>query len=1029
MTAKKRHIGASHPPAKAEAAAAGAAAKQPADHRVAEGKAAQAENMNEAKPREFDKGAFVQAVEKAIAERAPKNLEEADEFAGSGKAAEVKDQVQGQVEAGKATSAGEIAATTAAGPDTSGVVDKQVVPLEADRPPGVPARPDPRLAVPDKAPPAATDFSAGPRQIDRQMADAQVTEQQLAKSNEPRFTGALDQRKTAGEHSADAPGKIRADEHAVLAEGKAAAGKEGAEGMAALAADRRTAGQQVAAGKSKAQSADEQKQAAVTAVLQSVFDVTKKDVEAILTGLDQKVDAQFTEKEKTARDAFTAEHRREMDAYKERRYSGGLGWYRWGRDKLLGLPKEADDIFVRAREGYVRRMRQVISDIADLIGAELNRAKQRIARGRDELKAAIDKLPADQKAIAREAASEFSGRFDDLEQSVDDKGTELVDTLATKYTDALKAVDDEIAAEKEKNKGLVAKAVDAVKGVIKTILELKNLLLGVLAKAAQAVMLILKDPIGFLRNLVSAVGAGLRLFLANIGTHLLQGMLGWLLGAAARAGIQLPQKLDAKGLLLMLASMLGLTAAAIKARIMKKLPPPARQATGELERAAPILVRIGKEGPGAIWEDLKARVGDLKKQLFDNIADFIIPTVIQAGIMWVLSLLNPASAFIRACKLIIDIVRFIVERGRQIIEFVNAVLDAVIAIARGGAGGVAALIERALARSIPILIGVLAAILGLGGIPGRVRKFVEKLAKQVGRAVDWVIDKIVALLKKAWEKLKSLLARRASRPKPGKKETRSEKQKLQAIAAALRKVEGIVAGGGDRKKVEKAIPRIKRRYGLTELVLIDRAPGVFRARASINPTGESENLESPEKISVTKEDLYATPGKLSAKSWDVELMVNLPGGSALWGLASVPMRADGTPDPKGPTMGLYKNSVSHQGKTYSLAIKGITSIALDLVNARYRETFGRDPETLGGSLQEDNLKHFQKEWYKAQLAMPGAGSEAWAQVAIRKVSFGSHREAVGYANFTIELGGLESVDVEGFGKQLVPGSVSATARK
>ncbi|BBH69368.1 hypothetical protein ACTI_60530 [Actinoplanes sp. OR16] len=778
---KKRRMASSHPPARAEAAAAGAAAKQPADHRVAEGKAAQADNMDAAKPREFDRNAFVQAVEKAIAARAPQNLEQADEFAESGKAAEVKGEVQGQVEAGKATSAGEIAATTAAGPDTSGVVDKQVVPLESDRPPGPPGRPDPRLAVPDPAPAAATDFSAGPRRIDQQMADAQVTEPQLATSNEPQFTGALDQRKTAGTHSAEAPGRVRADERATLAEGKAAAGREGAEGMAAIAADRRAAGQQVAAGKGKAQSSDEQKQAAVTALLQRVFDATKKDVEDILTGLDHKVDSQFTEKEKAARDAFTAEHRREMDAYKDRRYSGGLGWYRWGRDKLLGLPKEADDIFVRARAGYVRAMRGVIESIADLIAAELARAKQRIAQGRTELQAAIDKLPADQKAIAREAAAEFTGRFDDLAQSVDDKGTELVDTLATKYSDALKAVDDEIAAEKEKNKGLVAKAIDAVKGVIKTILELKDLLLGVLAKAAQAVMLILKDPIGFLRNLVSAVGAGLKGFLGNIWKHLLDGMLTWLLGAAAQAGLQIPQKLDAKSLLLMMASLLGLTIQAIRGRIVKKLPKPMQQAIGYIETAVPILARIAREGVVAVWDDIKTRVGDLKKNLFENIATFLVPEVLKAGIMWIISLLNPASAFIRACKLIIDIVRFIVERGKQIIEFVNAVLDAVIAIARGGSGGVPALIEKALARSIPVLIGVLAAILGLGGIPARVKGFFTKLAGTVGRALDWVIDKIVTLIKKAWTKIKAMF----SKGRKGKKAHAEEPDKSAKIAAGL----------------------------------------------------------------------------------------------------------------------------------------------------------------------------------------------------------------------------------------------------
>ena len=45
-------------------------------------------------------------------------------------------------------------------------------------------------------------------------------------------------------------------------------------------------------------------------------------------------------------------------------------------------------------------------------------------------------------------------------------------------------------------------------------MQLKDMLLGVLAKAAPAVGAIIKDPIGFLGNLVSAVGAGLKQFMA-----------------------------------------------------------------------------------------------------------------------------------------------------------------------------------------------------------------------------------------------------------------------------------------------------------------------------------------------------------------------------------------------------------------------------------------------------------------------------------------------------------------------------------
>jgi hypothetical protein len=115
--------------------------------------------------------------------------------------------------------------------------------------------------------------------------------------------------------------------------------------------------------------------------------------------------------------------------------------------------------------------------------------------------------------------------------------------------------------------------------------------------------------------------------------------------------------------------------------------------------------------------------------------------------------------------MIVDIVSFIVERGAQIAQFVNAVLDAVIAIAGGGAGGVPALIEKALASSIPVLIGALAAILGVGGIAEKVKKFFQSLAKPVMKAVDWVVGKVVGFGKKIWAKVKAKT--RSGRDKAG----------------------------------------------------------------------------------------------------------------------------------------------------------------------------------------------------------------------------------------------------------------------
>jgi len=67
-----------------------------------------------------------------------------------------------------------------------------------------------------------------------------------------------------------------------------------------------------------------------------------------------------------------------------------------------------------------------------------------------------------------------------------------------------------------------------------------ELVVQVLAKAAAAIGDILPNPIGFLINLLRAMGAGFMRFFGNIGTHLLGGLTGWLFGAVREAGITPP---------------------------------------------------------------------------------------------------------------------------------------------------------------------------------------------------------------------------------------------------------------------------------------------------------------------------------------------------------------------------------------------------------------------------------------------------------------------------------------------------------
>ncbi|WP_306313771.1 YwqJ-related putative deaminase [Streptomyces hydrogenans] len=830
VAAKKRTM-AAHPPAAAESKSAQDAAVAPPDDKEAQGKAANAEKMNAAKPGEFDKAAFVAAVDKAIEAQAPKNLDEADKFSKSGKADKVKDEVDGKVTDGKNTSAKDIETTTKAPPDTSAAKDKPVTPMTPDNAPGNPGAPSAADAIPEKQPPAVTDFSQGPAENDKAMADAEVTEEQLAKGNEPEFDDALKAKKTAETDSAKAPGKAHTAEDQQLATAKAGAAAAGAQAMNTLTATRAAAGKAVDGGKGETKSKDERKRAEVTAKLQKVFDATKKDVETTLTGLDQKVDTAFTTGEKSARDAFTADHKARMKKYKDKRYGGFLGKGRWLKDKFAGMPQEANDLYQESRKLYVARMRTVISSVADMIGVELGRAKARIAQGRTDLKAEVDKLPADLKSFGEEAQQDFAGKFEDLEASVDEKSQQLVQDLANKYTAALNAVDEEIKKLQEANKGLIDKAKDAIVGVIKTINELKNLLLGILAKAASAIMKIIKDPIGFLGNLVKAVGAGLNLFVANIGDHLKKGLVSWLLGTATKAGLEIPERFDLRGIITLITSLLGLTWDNIRTRITRKGVP--EEAMTAVETSVPVAQSLAKEGPAGAVKEIEAEAGDLKSTILSKLTEYLVPTVIIAGVTWILSLLNPASAFVRAVKGIIDIVTFVVNQGAQIADFVNAVLDAVIEIANGGAAGVPKMVETALAASIPLLIGFLASLLGIGNLANKVKSVFQAVSKPVNRAIDKIVDFIAKKGKALWGKLKKKDGPSNDPDEASRKE--KEKALERAMWEAEQKTRELTGRPTTKEVIKTLLDPIRRKYRLTRLEA-QQAGAKWRIFGKINPS-------------------------------------------------------------------------------------------------------------------------------------------------------------------------------------------------
>ncbi len=728
-----------HPPASSKAGEAQEAAESPASERMGMAQANQVGEMGAAPTPEFDAAGFKAKLMKRIGETAPKTQEEADEFKGSGKLDGVRGEMQGQVKQEQDQSAEPMEQAAEASPDTSAVPEKPVTPLPQANPGAAPTPIDAAGAAPKPLSPALVEgpIATESQKVDQQMAEAEVTDEQLAKSNEPSFQDALQAKKEAKNEAAEAPQTFRQTEQEQIVKAKADATQTAQADVRDMHGERAGIFGKVGDQQGKAKSADEKVRADIATDIQKIYAETKTSISSILDGLDKKVTDAFDQGASAAQRSFESFVDAEMKAYKAKRYSGVEGFALWLKDKVIPLPNEVNTFYAKGRGSYLADMDRVIDRVVALVGSELKRAKDEVAKGKQRIKEYVDKLPANLKAVGQQASDDIQGQFDDLSQSIQDKQGDLINTLAEKYNEKLEAIDARIKQLKEANKGLLGKALDAVGGVIKQIVEIKNMLMDVLAQVAGAVGKIISDPIAFAGNLIQGIAKGLQGFVSRIGDHLKRGLMTWLFGEVAKGGIELPASFDLKGILHLVAQLLGLTWENIRARAEKVL---GAKVVGALAGGFELFKILQTGGLGGLWEFIKDKVGDLKELVIEQVKSMVIREVIEAGIKFLAPLLaGPFGAFIKAAQTIYNIVMWVVNNGQQVLSFVQSVIEAVGAIANGAVGQAAQAVENALGKSVPVVIGFLASLAGVGDLGNKLRGIIQKVQQPFNKAIDWVL--------------------------------------------------------------------------------------------------------------------------------------------------------------------------------------------------------------------------------------------------------------------------------------------------
>jgi|GEM_PF-2042561 len=719
----------------------------------------------------------------------PKNEEQADEFEKHNNINEVNQKAVGDVKREKNAAANDIASATAAKPDIAAQPHRPVAKMPTQNVGKAPSTPNVAKAMPVKRTAASVEqpIKQQTASIDSEMKANGVTDKMLANSNEPSFTDALDQKNNAKAQSVQANHQFRDNEAKELSKTRSDAQAQAVNHISGMHGARKGGLGNVHGDQQQTSAKDSQKRKEIADHINGIYVSSKADVDVILNNLDTTVAKKFDEGSRESKKAFEAHVDREMKAYKKKRYGDAYADYgalaaagKWIWDKLTGLPEEVNKFFDSGKDLYIKVMDKFIDQIATHVTTQLNAAKTRIAKGKKDVQTYVDSLSPSLRKIGKEAIAEIQSKFNALEESVNSKKDALIDVLAKKYADNIANIDTRIADLKAQNSGLINKALDVLKtSVFAIIIEIKNTLTNLLSGVISAIQAIIMDPIGFFKNLIAGVSQGFTNFGTNIWTHLKTGFFGWLTGAMKGISFTMPEDVfSLKGIFSITTQVLGLTWDGIRSIGARVIGEPVMKVLETAsEKGLEIIPIVRKDGAAGLWGYLKDQFADLKATVMDAMMDIIQTQVIQAGIKWVMGLLTPVGAFIKAAMAIIDVVKFFIQRAAQIMELVKAFTDSIKAIASGNVSAVAKSIENALGRAVPVLIGFLASLLGIGGLADKILGVIRKIRQRIENAIV-----------KFWNFIKGKAAKLLSKvgiTKPGKKKDKVDEKHIKNMDSEI----------------------------------------------------------------------------------------------------------------------------------------------------------------------------------------------------------------------------------------------------
>lgn len=302
---------------------------------------------------------------------------------------------------------------------------------------------------------------------------------------------------------------------------------------------------------------------------------------------------------------------------------------------------------------------------------------------------------------------------------------------------------------------LIAFVIEIVKIVVVVILEIMNFpfatINNIITRTIAAFQSIKRDPIGFLKNLLRAIKQGFIQFFDNIVTHLINGVVGWLMSELKDAGIPPLTDFSLQGVIGWVLEVLGLTMEKIweklaaHPRIGPERVARLRSMINTLEGIWTFIKDVQERGIAAIWEKIQEQLSNLWNVVLDAVKKWVIDTIVTQVTVKLLGMLDPTGimAVINSCIAIYSAIQSFIKYLREMLEILNAFVNGVADIAEGNVTTAANYLENTMGRAMPVVIGFLANQVGLGGVGRRVGEMIESVRTMVDEALTWLVNKAV----------------------------------------------------------------------------------------------------------------------------------------------------------------------------------------------------------------------------------------------------------------------------------------------